>query len=98
MESDMPLHVRPITVSIAVVCFFGLSLVGWLSGLSPYICCKRALAGAVLAYIAGSVALRAVNAILMDAMIKNQMRQKTDAEFTAGGRTKIEDKDRVSAN
>ncbi len=73
----MPLHVKSIAVSIAVICFFGLSIIGWISGLSPFICCKRALAGAVIAYIAGTLVVRAVNAILISAMITNQMnRQK----------------------
>ena len=72
----MPLHVRSIAVSIAVTCFFGLSLIGWISGLSPFTCCKRALLGAVLAYIAGACAVKAINAILISAMITNQMDQQ----------------------
>ena len=80
----MPLHVRSIAVSIAVVCFFGLSLIGWISGLSPFTCCKRALVGAVLAYIAVAWAVKAINAILINAMITNQMnRQK---EKNIGGK------------
>jgi len=72
----MPLHVRSIAVSIAVTCFFGLSLIGWISGLSPFTCCKRALLGALLAYIAGACAVKAINAILISAMITNQMDQQ----------------------
>jgi hypothetical protein len=80
----MPLHVRSIAVSIAVVCFFGLSLIGWISGLSPFTCCKRALVGALLAYIAVAWAVKAINAILINAMITNQMnRQK---EKNMGGK------------
>lgn len=72
----MPLHVRPIAVAIAVIFFFGISLIGWINGLSPFTCCKRALAAAVLAYIAGTLAVKAVNSILMHAMITDQMNQK----------------------
>ena len=79
----MPLHVKSIAVSIAVICFFGLSLIGWFSGLSPFICCKRALAGAVLAYIAGAWAVKAINAILISAMITNQMNKQK--EKNSGG-------------
>ena len=79
----MPLHVRSIAVSIAVICFFSLSLIGWFSGLSPFTCCKRALAGAVLAYIAGAWAVKAINAILISAMITNQMNQQK--EKNSGG-------------
>jgi hypothetical protein len=69
----MPLHVRSIAVSISVICFFVLSFVGWICGLSPYVCCKRALIGAVLAYIAGRWAVKAINAILVNAMISSQV-------------------------
>jgi hypothetical protein len=74
----MPLHVRSIAVSISVICFFVLSFVGWICGLSPYVCCKRALAGAVLAYIAGGLAVKAINAILVNAMISSQVDQQQD--------------------
>lgn len=72
----MPLHVRSIAVSISVICFFVLSFVGWICGLSAYVCCKRALAGAVLAYIAGGLAVKAINAILVNAMISSQVNQQ----------------------
>ncbi len=80
----MPLHVRSIAVSIAVICFFGLSLIGWISGLSPFTCCKRALLGAALAYIAGTWAVKAINAILISAMIANQMDKQEGKE--SGGK------------
>lgn len=81
----MPLHVRSIAISFAVVFYFGLSLVGWAAGLSPFTCCKRALAGAALAYVVAVLAVKAVNAILTDAMIKRQMKrhkeQAGDSEY-----------------
>ena len=76
----MPLHVRSIAVSIAVICFFGLSLVGWISGLSPFTCCKRALLGAALAYIAGTWAVKAINAILISAMITSRMDRQEEKD------------------
>jgi len=82
----MPLNVRSIAVSIAVVCFFGLSLVGWFSGLSPFTCCKRALLGAVCAYIAGTWAVKAVNAILMNALVTNKMNQEEEQGSAAEDR------------
>ena len=73
----MPLHVRSIAGSIAVIFFFALSIVGWISGLPPFTCGRRALAGAVLAYIAAGWAVKAINYILINAMITNQLeRQK----------------------
>ena len=69
----MPLHARSIAVSIAVICFFGLSFVGWISGLSPFTCCKRALIGAALSYIAASLAVKVINSVLTNAMIMSRM-------------------------
>ncbi len=74
----MPLNIRSTAVSIAVICFFGISIIAWLSGLSPSTCCKRALTGALLAYIAAVFALKAINAILISAMVENQMRQQKE--------------------
>ncbi len=77
----MLLGVRSIATSIAVMSFFGLAVIGWISDLSPFTCCKRALAGAALAYIAAALAVKAINAILIHAMITNQMnkQKKKDA-------------------
>ncbi len=72
----MPLNVRSIAVSTAVICFFVMSLIGWSSGLAPFVCCKRALIGAVLVYLGGGWAVRAINTILVNAMIANQMDQQ----------------------
>jgi len=88
----MPLHVRSIAVSIAVICFFVLSLIGGCCGLSPFVCCKRALIGAMLAYIAGGWAVRAINAILVDAMIANQMNQEDNSGFGANPKMRFEEK------
>jgi hypothetical protein len=65
----MLIRVRPIAISVAVVFFFGLSIVGLLNGLASFTCCKRALIGAALAYIAASLAVNIVNAILTSAII-----------------------------
>ena len=75
----MPLHVKSIAVSIAVICFFIIGIIGGVCGLSPFVCCKRALIGAILAYIAGGWAVRAINAILVNAMIENQVNRRDDS-------------------
>lgn len=69
----MPLHVKSIAVSIAVVCFFGLGFICWISGLSPFICCKRALFGAAISYIATALGVKVINAVLTAAMITNHV-------------------------
>ncbi len=72
----MPLHVRSIAVSISVISFFGLSVVGWFSGLPPYVCCKRAVIGSLLVYIISSIAVKIINAILIDAIVLNQINKR----------------------
>ena len=72
----MPLHVRSISVSAAVICFFGIAVIGWISGLSPFTCCKRALTAAIVVYTASVLSVKAINSILMNAMINNQMNQQ----------------------
>ena len=76
----MPLNVRSIAVNITVIFFFILSLIGWISGLSPFLCCKRALIGAMLTYIVSTWAVKAVNAILLSAMVTEQMNQQEEIE------------------
>jgi hypothetical protein len=86
----MPLHVRSIAVSIAVVCFFVLSIIGGISGLSPFVCCKRALIGAIIVYIAAGLAVRAINAILVDAMVTNQINQQNSSDLGADSSMRLE--------
>lgn len=71
----MPLHTRSIAVSIAVICFFAIAIVGWVSNLSPFTCCKRALIAAAIAYVIAACAVKVVNVILLNAMIKSQTNQ-----------------------
>jgi len=76
----MPLHVKSIAVSIAVICFFAIAAIGLISGLSPFICCKRAIIGAAAVYIAGTWAVKAINAILINAMISSRMKQQKEQD------------------
>lgn len=69
----MPLPVRPTAITFAVLFFFGLSIIGSISGLSPFTCCKRAFVGAALAYITAGWSVKAINFILINAMIANQI-------------------------
>ncbi len=71
----MPLDVRAIAVKAAVIGFFVLSLVQVFAGLSPFTCCKRAGIGAAITYLATAMAIKAVNAIITDAIIKKQVRR-----------------------
>jgi len=69
------LHARYIAVSTAVICFFGVGIIGSLGGLSPDVCCRRALLAALVAYVAAHGAVRAVTAILTHAMITSQIQK-----------------------
>jgi len=94
----MLLHNRSIAINTAVLCFFTLSFIGWMSGLSLFICCKRALIGAIIAYIAGGLAVKAINAILVNAMIENQMNQQDRSPFAANRDLEFKDRRRGSTN
>jgi hypothetical protein len=72
----MPLDSRSIAISTAVLCFFCLSFIGWISNLAPFTCCKRAVAGALIAYIATKLTVKAINIILTNAMIMSHMKQQ----------------------
>jgi hypothetical protein len=72
----MLLQIRPIAVSLAVLCFFAIGIVGSVGGLSPYTCCKRGVLGAVVAYLVTAYAVRAINAILTHAMITDRIRKE----------------------
>ncbi len=76
----MPLHVKSIAVSIAVICFFTIAIIGLTSRLSPFTCCKRAILGAAAAYIAGTWAVKAINAILINAMISSRMKKQKEQD------------------
>ncbi len=74
----MPLNTRKIAVNIAVILFFALSFVGWINGLPPFTCCKRAVGGALLAYLAVTLAVRIINVILMNAIITKQLNKQRE--------------------
>lgn len=74
----MPLHVKSISISIAVICLFVISFVGWFAGLDPLVCCKRAAMGAVITYIVSVIVIQVINNILLSALIKFQIEQQAD--------------------
>jgi len=73
----MPLHVKSISISIAVISFFLISFVGWFVGLDPFVCCKRAFVGALMAYVAAAIVVKIINSILVSALVKYQIEQQT---------------------
>ena len=67
------LHRRSISMSAAVLCFFAIGIVGSLGGLSPETCCKRGMLGAAAGYLTADIAVRAINTILIQAMIASRI-------------------------
>ena len=94
----MLLHDRSIAMNIAVLCFFALSFIGWMSGHSLFICCKRALIGAIITYVIGGWAVKAINAILIHAMIESQMSQQKRSPFASNRNVEYKDRRRDSTN
>ena len=94
----MLLHGRSIAINMAVLCFFALSFIGWISGLSLFVCCKRALIGAIIVYIVGGWAVKAINAILVNAMIENHMNRQERSPFAANHNLEFEERYRGSSN
>ena len=76
----MPFDVRKISVSIAVISFFGLSIVMLICGLPPFTCCKRAIIGSFIVYIIAAIAVKLVNIILIDAMLTRQAELEAHSE------------------
>jgi type III secretory pathway component EscU len=74
----MPIHIRPIAISAAVVTFFALSFVGLFNSLAPLTCCKRAFIGAVLAYIVISLVVKIINAVLISAIIDSHTNKQKE--------------------
>ena len=71
---------RPVAISMAVLCFFGLSFVGIFNELSPFTCCERALIGAVIAYIITSIVVQIINAVLTSAIIDRYTNKQKENE------------------
>lgn len=80
----MPLNAKSISVSASVICFFAIAVIGWISGLSPLTCCKRAMTAAIVVYIAVFLAVKAMNSIFINAMVKNQMIQQKGKNSDSG--------------
>ena len=74
----MLIHSRPIAASLAVVSFFGLSFVGILKGLASFTCCKRAFIGAALVYLATTLTVNIINAVLTSAIIDSHINKRKE--------------------
>jgi hypothetical protein len=76
----MSKSIRSVAVYFAAMIFFIMSLTGWFCGQSPATCCNRAILGAIVTYIAVSIAAKAIAKVIMDAMIESKMNQFKNTE------------------
>ncbi|MHC4187196.1 MAG: hypothetical protein ACYST2_03890 [Planctomycetota bacterium] len=76
----MLLNVRSTAISLSILTFFALSIVSWSCGLPPFTCCKRALGGALCAYIVAHIGAKVINAILINAMITSKEEEEKTNE------------------
>lgn len=74
------LHARSIAISSAVLSVFAVAIVGSISGLSPWACCERALLAAIVIYVAAKAAVQAINAILIQAIVDNEIHKERTGE------------------
>lgn len=63
-------------VRIAVLLFFVMAVVGWLSGLEPATCASRALMGAVVVFFTVRLAGKLVIRVLVGALVEDQVRRR----------------------
>ena len=66
---------RSIAIRLAVVLFFVMGLVGWMSGHEPAVCAWRAFVGAFIIYLTLRVAGNLVVRMLLEAMARQQVRR-----------------------
>ena len=71
----MDKSIKSIAVYFAVMIFFVMSFVGWFCGQSPATCCNRALLGAIISYIAVSIAAKAITKIIIRHIIDRKVQQ-----------------------
>ncbi len=68
----MEKQIRNVAVSFAVITFFLMAGVGWFFGLSPAVCCNRALIGAAIAYTVVSMSGKIVIRIILGQIVDSQ--------------------------
>lgn len=64
---------RKVAITTAAIGFFVLAIVGSFSGVPPFVCGLRALAGAGVLYVLTTLAGRAVLTIIVDAIVKARL-------------------------
>ena len=72
----MEAKVKSISISLAVVLFFVMAVVGYISNQSVAVSSYRAFIGAVITYLLISIAGKVVIRIVVDAMIDDKVNKR----------------------
>lgn len=73
-------NIKRVSVRLAVLMFFVMAFVGWMSGLSPATSGARALGGAVVIYIIVRLAGKLIVDVLMRALVNEHIRRHQQPE------------------
>jgi len=72
--------IRSISVTLAVIIFFGMAIIGYFTGSSPAVCCERALVGAIITYLVISISAKAVARIIINAIVEKRVDRMMEKE------------------
>ncbi len=75
----MIINSKNCAIQMAVAAFFGMACLGGLSGLSPLTCTKRALISALVIYVLCRCAVKIINGIILNALVRSQMNKQEDS-------------------
>ena len=67
-------------MTVAVIGFLVLAMIGWACGASPYGCGMKAAAGAVIIYLLARVSGRVLIGIVADGIARDMLRRKENTE------------------
>jgi hypothetical protein len=70
INNGFMINQKVVCIRAAVLCFFAVGVIGWLSGLDPAVCCKRAAAAMLIGYTAAAAGVKFLNFILSFSPVK----------------------------
>lgn len=74
----MPLNSRKIALKTACIAFLAFGLIGSAAGVQPFVCCKRALAVAALAFFVTSVTVKIINHLVFHIIVSHYIKRQTE--------------------
>lgn len=67
---------KSVSLKIAVIAFLAISIACQVKDIDAFVCLKRAFIGALAAYIICTTIIKAVNSLLLSAMINKQLEEQ----------------------